>query len=100
MNLAKNGCTFSGMPYNINWKEGRYAPSNTQKGWVHNMYEQLKTGFEKQFGRKADFVFSAPGNKQERKTHKNDCYFLHLICILLISSARPLLFMEIKTALN
>lgn len=33
------------------------------------MYEQLKTQFEKQFGRKADFVFSAPGRTELSGNH-------------------------------
>ena len=33
------------------------------------MYEQLKKGFENQFGRKADFVFSAPGRTEISGNH-------------------------------
>ena len=36
---------------------------------VQTMYEQLKLGFEKQFGRKADFVFSAPGRTELSGNH-------------------------------
>jgi len=36
---------------------------------VQTMYEQLKLGFEKQFGRKADYVFSAPGRTELSGNH-------------------------------
>lgn len=48
---------------------GRACALPTQKGWYINMYEQLKLGFESQFGRKADYIFSAPGRTELSGNH-------------------------------
>ena len=66
--FKKKDCTFPGMNYNIMWMGARLSLMNIER-LVHRMYEQLKQGFETQFGRKADYVFSAPGRTELSGNH-------------------------------
>ena len=64
MQQQKNSCTFLANPYNIfgmKW-------TAKQKG-LYIMIEQVKQGFEKQFGRKAEYIFSAPGRTELSGNH-------------------------------
>lgn len=54
------------MIYNVIWT--RVGLTNIER-LVCKMYEQLKLGFENQYGRKADYIFSAPGRTELSGNH-------------------------------